>query len=171
MAIKLWDIEISGIDKEKSFWQRLPDLAANKPLVLYGMGDGADKLLNQLAARQLEPAGIFASDEFVRGQSFAGMPVLTYAEAKQRLGNMIVLVCFGTEQPEVLANINQIASEQELYAPHLPLFGNTLADEAFWQQNRQRLAAAAEIWADAASRAVDINYLYYMWTGRVDFLQ
>ena len=171
MATKLWDIEISGIDKEKSFWQRLPDLAASKPLVLYGMGDGADKLLNQLAVRQLEPAGIFASDEFVRGQSFAGMPVLTYAEAKQRLGNMIVLVCFGTEQPEVLANINKIASEQELYAPHLPLFGNTLADEAFWQQHRQRLAAAAEVWADEASRAVYINYLYYMWTGRVDFLQ
>ena len=30
------------------FWQRLPALAQNKPLVLYGMGNGADKLLRQL---------------------------------------------------------------------------------------------------------------------------
>lgn len=167
----LWHIEVSDIEKEKSFWQRLPDLAKSKPLVLYGMGDGADKLLKQLAILGIEPAGIFASDEFVRGQSFAGMPVLTYAQARERFGEMLVLVCFGTEQPEVLANINKIAAEQELYAPHMPLFGNLLADGEFWRQYKTDLAAVAEVWADAASRAVYINYLHYMWTGRIDFLQ
>ncbi len=153
------------------FWQRLPALAQNKPLVLYGMGDGADKLLRQLERLHLQPAGIFASDQFVRGQNFAGLPVLTYAEAKGRFGEMLVLICFGTEQPDVLANIAKIAAEQELYAPHLPLFGSTLADEAFWQVYQEQLTAAATVWADAQSRAVYRNYLYYMWTGRIEYLQ
>lgn len=156
---------------ELCFWQRLPDLAQSKPLVLYGMGDGADKLLRQLARLDLQPAGIFASDEFVRGQSFAGMQVLTYAEAKRRFGQMIVLVCFGTEQPEVLANIETIAAEQELYAPHLPLFGTALADEEFWRLYHKQITEAASVWADEKSKAVYRNYLYYMWTGRIDYLQ
>lgn len=171
MTETLWAIEKSNINNEEAFWQRLPALAEHKPLVLYGMGDGADKLLRQLDRLGLRPAGIFASDEFVRGQSFAGMPVLTYAQARERFGAMLVLVCFGTERPEVLANIAKIAAEQELYAPHLPLFGTMLADAAFWRQYQAELAAAAEVWADMASRAVYVNYLSYMWTGRIDFLQ
>ncbi len=169
--LALWNIEISNIRAQASFWRCLPSLAAKKPLVLYGMGDGADKLLSQLQRLGLRPAGIFASDEFVRGQYFAGLPVLTYQQAKKSFGDMVVLVCFGTERPEVLANIERIATEQELYAPHLPLFGDSLLDEDFWRQNQEALAAAAEVWADSASRAVYINYLSYMWTGRIDFLQ
>ncbi len=153
------------------FWQRLPALAQNKPLVLYGMGNGADKLLRQLERLHLQPAGLFASDEFVRGQSFAGLPVLTYAEAKRRFGQMLVLVCFGTEQPAVLANIQKIAAEQELYAPHLPLFGTTLADEDFWRLYQKPLTEAASVWADDESQTVYRNYLYYMWTGRIEYLQ
>lgn len=167
----LWAIETTNIKPESSFWRCLPDLARQKPLVLYGMGDGADKLLAQLRRHGLNPAGIFASDEFVRGQYFAGLPVLTYQQAKKNFSDMVVLVCFGTERPEVLTNIKLIAKEQELYAPHMPLFGDSLFDENFWRLHQEELAAAAEVWADAASRAVYINYLSYMWTGRIDFLQ
>lgn len=154
-----------------SFWQRLPELAQHKPLVIYGMGDGANKLLRQLNRLNLKPAGIFASDEFVRGQNFAGMQVQTYAEAKQAFGDMVVLICFGTEKAEVLQNIAKIAAEQEVYAPHLPLFGTTLADEAFAEHFSKELTAAAKVWADAESAAVYRSYLQYMWTGRIDYLQ
>jgi FkbM family methyltransferase len=167
---------IERIAAEPSFWQRVSDInndknALNKPLVLYGMGDGAEKILRGLTERGALAAGIFASDEFVRGQSFAGFQVLTYAEAKRRFGDMAVLVCFGTELSEVLKNIYHIAAEQELYAPHVPLFGTALFDEEFVREHYAELVEAAEIWADEQSKAVYADYLQYLWSGRISHLQ
>lgn len=154
--------------EEELLWARLKRLA--KPLVLYGMGDGADKLLSALAQYGLRPAGIFASDEFVRGQSFHGLPVLTYAQARERFGAMCVLVSFGTERPEVLARIRALTQEQEVYAPHLPLFGGALFDGAFTAAHESDLLAAAEVWADEPSRRVYENYLAYLCTGKPQYL-
>jgi FkbM family methyltransferase len=160
---------IEQIISVPSFLQRIAE--HDKPLVLYGMGDGAEKILRGLSERGVAADGIFASDEFVRGQSFAGYQVLTYAEAKRQFGDMAVLVCFGTEQPDVLENIYRIAAEQELYAPHVPLFGNALFDEDFVREHYAELVEASKIWADEQSRAVYADYLQYLWSGRIDCLQ
>ncbi len=146
-------------------WQRLRE--AKKPLVLYGMGDGADKVLKRLADFGLAAAGVFASDEFVRGQSFAGFRVERYVEAAARLGDMTVLVCFGTEIPEVIERITAISGEQEVLVPHVPLFGEALVDEAFIERYRAELLAAADIWADEESCLVYRGYLQGLWSGEV----
>ena len=52
--------------EEPSLWERLQSV--QKPLVLYGMGDGADKLFAALGELGLTPSGVFASDDFVRGR-------------------------------------------------------------------------------------------------------
>lgn len=154
---------------EPSLWRRLAVM--EKPLVLYGMGDGADKLIARLEKLGRRPDGVFASDEFVRGQSFRGYRVLTLAEAEQQFGDMCVLVCFGTEQADVLARIYDISERHELYAPHLPLFGDAIFDEDFVERYREDLQAVEALWADEKSRAVYRNYLAYMWTGRVELLR
>lgn len=146
-------------------WQHLRD--TQKPLVLYGMGDGADKVLKRLADYGLAAAGVFASDEFVRGQSFAGFRVERYAEAAARLGDMTVLVCFGTEIPEVIERITVIAAEQEVLVPHVPLFGEALVDEGFIERYRAELLAAADIWADEESCRVYRGYLQGLWSGEL----
>ncbi len=48
-------------------WEELKE--AKLPIVLYGMGDGADRIARGAQARAAA-AGVFASDEFVRGQVF-----------------------------------------------------------------------------------------------------
>lgn len=154
---------------EPSLWRRLA--ACEKPIVLYGMGDGADKLIARLNSLARQPDGIFASDEFVRGQLFHNLPVITMAAAERQFGGMCVLVCFGTEQPEVLARIYALAERQEVYAPHLPLFGDALFDEAFAAAHKEELLAVDGLWADEESRAVYRGYLAYMWSGRVDILR
>ncbi|MFQ9126060.1 MAG: hypothetical protein ACLR4Z_03690 [Butyricicoccaceae bacterium] len=56
---------------EQSVWRRLQE--ETRPIVLYGMGDGADKILAQfdrLGIRAIR--GVFASDEFARGNLFHG---------------------------------------------------------------------------------------------------
>lgn len=54
---------------EQPVWTRLQ--AETRPVVLYGMGDGADKILDRFAQLGIAAAGVFASDEFVRGTASA----------------------------------------------------------------------------------------------------
>lgn len=163
------NLEACDFTAEPSLWRRLTEM--DKPLVMYGMGDGADKLIARLEKLGRRPDGVFASDEFVRGQVFRGFRVMTYAEAERQFGDMCVLVCFGTEQPDVLARIYAIAERQELYAPHLPLFGDRLFDEDFVAENAADLQTVDGLWADEKSRAVYRSYLAYMWSGRIDLLR
>ena len=65
----------------KDLWTSLSE--QSKPIVLYGMGNGADKIADELERRGMEVAAYFASDDFVRGQLFRGKRVMKYAEVKE----------------------------------------------------------------------------------------
>ena len=60
---------------KKDLWQYLAE--AGKPIVMYGMGNGADKILAVCEAKGIEISDFFASDGFVRGHSFHGKKVLS----------------------------------------------------------------------------------------------
>ena len=126
-------IQIPALD----LWDYL--LKTEKTIVLYGMGNGADKILAVCNARGIPVADIFASDGFVRGQIFHGKTVLSYSAVKEKYGkeNLIVLLSFATSRPEVLDTIRAVASECELYAPDVPAFGDTLFDRNFYLQNEE----------------------------------
>ncbi len=141
-----------------------------KPIVLYGMGNGADKILNQLNLLQIPVAGVFASDEFVRGQSFHGYPVLTYAQAKKQFGEMVILVCFGSQRPEVLARLKALSLEQELYAPDVPVVGETIFNWSYCQSHLSQLEQVYHALADELSRITFLDILQYKLTGKISSL-
>ncbi len=150
-------------------WEELKE--AKLPIVLYGMGDGADRILTALAAHGLQAAGVFASDEFVRGQVFHSFPVLRYEEAKRRFGRMLVLLAFGTGLPSVLARIDQIAQEQTLLAPDFPVVGNTPFDRTFYEAHRAELETVHSRLADAQSRRVFEDLLAYKRSWQIPYLR
>ena len=78
----------------KDLWTYLK--TATKPIVLYGMGNGADKIISVLNRYDIKISGVFASDGFVRKKVFHGFNVTDYKTAKDTFGDMIVLVCFGS---------------------------------------------------------------------------
>ena len=55
---------------ENNVWNSLKE--TELPIVIYGMGNGADMIIDRLEALGVSVADIFASDEFVRGHSFRG---------------------------------------------------------------------------------------------------
>mgnify|MGYP006386202523 CR=1 FL=1 len=59
---------INTLLKEKSVWEKL--MVTRKPIILYGMGDGADRVLQEFELLNIHASGVMASDDFVRGQSF-----------------------------------------------------------------------------------------------------
>lgn len=144
--------------------------ATSKPIVLYGMGNGADKIISIMADYGLAPAGVFASDGFVRGHCFHGFEVLSYTSAKERLGDMVVLLCFGTSRPDVMENIRYIASEQELYAPDVEVCGNGLFTPRDYQRQRDGFCIIHDRLADEQSQQTFRNILAFKLSGDIRLL-
>ena len=76
---------LSFIKEKITVWEYLKTV--EKPVVLYGTGDGADKILARLAEEGVAVSGIFASDEFVRGQKFHDFVVRAFSELLALRGN------------------------------------------------------------------------------------
>lgn len=160
----------------EDLWEYLKK--TEKPIVLYGMGNGADKILAVMAARGIECADFFASDGFVRGHTFHGKPVLSYTEIKEKygMGGFIVLLSFASSLPDVIAQIERIAEESELYAPDVPvvLSGDAVEDEIFdlpyFRAHEQELDALDACLADDRSRELLRDVLSYRLTGKLSYL-
>ncbi len=149
-------------------WERLQ--SADKPIVLYGMGDGAQKVLNVMKEKNISPAGIMASDGFVRGHSFAGFEVKSYSDTKSALGEFIVLLCFGTQRKEVMENILRISREQELYVPDVPVTGGGLFDKEYALAHSKELERVYDMLSDEHSRRLYNGWISFRVTGEINNL-
>ena len=141
-----------------------------KPVLLYGMGDGADKIISVLNMYGIKISGVFASDGFVRKKTFHGFEVCDYSTAKSHFGDMIVLLCFGTPLGSVIDNIKRIAAEQELYAPDVPVYGNTLFNIEYVRENAENLREVYDLLADEQSKKVFENTVLYKLSGNIQYL-
>jgi len=158
------------ITREACMWERLKSTAA--PLVLYGTGNGADKLIDALAAIGRMPDGVFASDGFVRRRTFRDMPVLSYAEARENFSDaMNVLIAFGSSLPDVMGKMDELAEKHVTYIPELPLFGGDLFTYDYYLAHREEIAAAYAMLSDDESRILFTDMLDYRLRGEVRCLR
>lgn len=145
--------------------------SSRKKKVLYGMGDGADKILDVCESKGIEIHGVFASDDFVRYQNFRGFTVRKYSELKEDFGEMIVLVSFATSLDSVLEKIYNICNFDEVYAPDVPVFGEGLFDKAYFTDNFEKFNAVYGMLSDECSKNVYYNILKYKLTGNISLLK
>ena len=157
-----------NIEVKIDLWNYLK--SADKPILMYGMGNGADKILKVCESYGIEIADFFASDGFVRGHSFHGKVVLSYSQAKEKYGDFIVLLSFATSLPEVLENIKRIAEEEELYAPDVPVFGDNLFNMEFFEEHRKEFEEAYSLLEDERSKFVFENVINYKLSGKINYL-
>ncbi|MCQ2440947.1 MAG: FkbM family methyltransferase [Clostridia bacterium] len=143
---------------------------AKKPIVLYGMGNGADKIIAELEKHGISISGVFASDGFVREKYFHGLKVEHYSALKSRFGDMIVLLCFGTSLDDVIENINKIALEQELYAPDVSVCGDTIFDSEYVRKNEDALKYVYSLLADDLSKKTFYDTVMYKLSGEIKYL-
>lgn len=142
-----------------------------KRIVLYGMGDGAEKIKAVLDERSIGVSDIMASDEFVRGHDFLGYRVKRLSEIEAEYDGFIILVCFGTQLPEVMENIYAIAERHELYAPNVPVAGDGLFDLGFANEHRSELQKVYNMLADEQSKRVFENVIRYKLSGDLKYLR
>lgn len=144
--------------------------SSKKPIVLYGTGNGADKILDKLNSMSIPVSAIFASDNFVRTQNFRGFLVTTYSQVKERYKDMIVLVCFGSQLHTVIEQIKKINNEQELYAPDVPVFGKDVFDMAYYNLHKEEISKIHSLLADQKSKSVYQNIIKYKLSGKINYL-
>ena len=155
-------------------WHYLKSQAdSGRPILLYGMGNGADKIIAVSTAYGIPVADFFASDGFVRGHSFHGKVVLSFSQACEKYGaeNMIVLLSFASSRPEVLETIDRVASVCEMYIPDVPVCGTELFNAEFYESHLHEITAARALFADEESRRVYDGIMEYKLTGRMDILR
>ena len=154
-----------------SLWESLK--VETRDIWLYGMGNGADKILAVLGERNIAVKGVFASDGFVRGHAFHGMPVRSFSEVCTLYppNGCVVLLCFGTARPEVLALIENVAKRYPLFVPDVPVCEGALFDRAFFAAHENELYTARELLADENSKRIFDLILAYKLTGRFDLLR
>ena len=152
-------------------WQTLA--ATDKHIVMYGMGNGADKILAVCEQYGIEVEDFFASDGFVRGQLFHGKKVISFADVLEKYGaqNTVVLVSFASSLPDVMVAIAKVAAVCETYIPDVPVKGETLFCEAYENEHRAELDAACALLADERSREVFRGVVEFRRTGRLDVLK
>lgn len=144
----------------RDLWQYLQ--AQTRDILLYGMGNGADKLLAVCEHKGIRVSGIFASDGFVRGHSFHGMRVMAYSEVEAIYppNGCIILLAFGSSRPEVMALFDRVAARYPLFVPDLPVCGENLFDAAFLAAHHEQFVQARALFCDAPSRALFLLILH-----------
>lgn len=145
--------------------------SADKPIVMYGMGDGAVKIMEVMEKQVIKPAEFMASDEFVRGHSFMGYTVKKLSEIEEQYDDFIVIVCFGSQLPEVMDRLYAIAEKHELYAPDVPVIGGGLFDKEYAAENMAKIKQVREMLADDISRNTFDNWIRYRYSGNISYLK
>ena len=100
----------------------------HRPIVVYGMGNGADKLIRRFEKYGIEISDFFASDGFVRGHSFHGKKVKSFSEIKEEYEDFIIVLSFASNRSEVIEMLSDINSKYEIVVPDMPVAGE---DEYF----------------------------------------
>lgn len=103
---------------ETSVWERLKN--CGKPVVLYGMGDGADKVLAAFDRYGIKASAVIASDDFVRGQEFHDFTVKKLSDVETEFGDIIIALCFASQLPDVMEHITKISENTKRLSPPFP---------------------------------------------------
>lgn len=149
-------------------WEKAKN--TEKPVLIYGTGNGADKIIDELNRLNVPIAGIFASDGFVRSRVFRGFPVISYSEAKEKYGDFLTLISFGSQRPEVLENFRRIEQERETYSVDVPVYGDNIFNREFYEKHKNEIDEVKSMLCDEKSRQVYENIISFKLTGEMDYL-
>ena len=152
---------------------------ADAPIVMYGTGNGADKLLAVFEERGIRCRGFFASDGFVRKRTFHGLPVLSYEQAFEVYGeDMIIAVGFASNRPEVMERMTALSRRHRLYMPPVPVFGSLheedgrggIFDLAYYHRHAREMETVSTFFLDEISRTCYNAVIDYRLSGDISYL-
>lgn len=156
------------LNEKESIWNVL--VKSDKPIVIYGMGNGSQKIIDTLKSYGGKISDIFASDEFVRGHFFLGYKVLKYSEICKKYKDFIVVLGFATHLDDVIGRIREINFRHPVYAPDVPVAGGGLFTIDYVKENEEKFDFVYSHLADEESRRVFLDIINFKISGKVEYL-
>lgn len=141
----------------KSSWEKIKE--SGLPVVVYGMGNGADKVIDEFNRLSIPVMGVTASDDFVRGQSFRGFTVKKLSDFS---GDFIVAIAFASSIPDVMNHIYSLCEKYRIIVPCVPVFGDEIFNREFIENNKAKINSAYELFDDESKRifAGCVNFMF-----------
>ncbi len=161
--------DILHITEREDVWEHLQK--TDKPIVMYGMGNGADKILAVMEGYGIRVADFFASDGFVRGHAFHGKTVLSYSAVREKYEDMLVVISFASQRPEVLSLFDAVDGAYETVAPDVPVSGDTLFTRSFFEARYADFCKVYGLLTDEESRRIYCDILSYKISGKLSYLR
>ena len=143
----------------------------DKPIIMYGMGNGADKIISRLDSIGKTVSDFFASDGFVRGHSFHGKVVLSFDEIKEKYKDFIILISFGSCLDDVLERFYFLDENYEVYAPDVPVCEGETFDLSFFKKHEAEINKARDCFCDGFSKETFDEIINYKLSGKISRLK
>lgn len=152
-----------------SVWEKLK--STTEPIIMYGTGNGADKVLDVFAEKGIEISGVTASSTFVRERFFRGYKVMPISYFEKLYPQFTVIITFGTSIPVVMDNIYSIAKKHRVLVPVVPVIGTEIFDDAFLERNKDLINDAYNLMADDLSKEIYKGYINFLYGGEIELLK
>ena len=156
------------ITTSKDCWTKIKE--SKKPICMYGMGNGADKIIKVLDSIGVEIDDFFASDGFVRGHSFHGKTVISYSDVCSKYPDFLILLAFGSSLPDMLDRFYALSEKHELLAPDVPVSGGELFNNDFYYLHKKEIDAVYSLLEDDRSKAVFRDVIEFKLSGDIKHL-
>ena len=153
---------------EADMWDMLKQ--ESRPIVVYGMGNGADKLIRRFDSLGIEISDFFASDGFVRGHSFHGKRVKSFSEIKDLYSDFVIVLSFASNRQEVVEMLINIDKIYDLYIPDMPVAGGEYFDKDFYNSHYESILSAYDSLADEDSKNAFCAVVSHKLFGRGEYL-
>lgn len=142
-----------------------------EPIILYGMGNAADRVLDILNRQGIKAEGVMASDDFCRYQQFRGFTVKKESDFIGEFGAFTVALCFGSSLRDVMQHIYAVADRHKLLIPNIPVVGGELIDDGYIEAHKREIEKAYSLTADDRSKCVFKGALDFFYTGCLKYLK
>ena len=157
------------LKEQKSVWSKLK--STKDPIIMYGTGNGADKVLDILEERGIKIHGVTASSTFVRNRTFRGFQVMPISYFEEKYESCTFIITFGSSIPAVMENIFELSKKHTILVPCVPVIGTEIFDEEFLAGNKYQIEKAYSLLADDFSKDIFCGYIDFIFGGDLKSLK
>lgn len=142
-----------------------------RPKVIYGRGNGADKIAAVCDREGIAISDCAVSDGFAKGQTWRGAEVLSLSQACEKYDSCVFIVAFATRIGEVIDRICSLEDRYSVYVPDVPVTDGEHFSDSFYTANLDKIKIAYSLFADDISRQIYENVIKYKLSGRLEYLE
>lgn len=152
---------------EMSSWEFLKNTSL--PIIVYGTGNGADRVFAECEKLSIKISGIMASDGFVRKRTFRGFEVKSIAQTENDFEDFVVVLAFASPLPQVIDNVRSLMARRKVVMASVPIYGDEIFNKEFLCLHINEIEAAYNTLADEQSKKVFYNIIRFQITGDLNY--